>query len=93
MLETELKKLTEAVIKNTEMLAQLIAQKGVIPAPVVEAQMMTNDVFSEAVKAVVRADMSKREKVKAVIKKHGYNVSKDVDPKDFDIILKEVNAL
>ena len=93
MLETELKKLTEAVTKNTEMLAQLIAMKGDTPVPAPVVEVMTNDVFSETVKAVVRADMSKRDKVKAVIKKHGYNVSKDVEPKDFDMILKEVNAL
>ena len=93
MLENELKKLTEAVTKNTEMLAQLIALNGTTPAPTPAPTTMTSDAFSEAVKDVVRTDMSKRDKVKAIIKKHGYNVSKDVEPKDFEVILKEVNAL
>jgi len=95
MLETEIKKLNETMLKNNELLAKLISlQSGTAPTiePAVVSEMSVDE-FSEAVKDFVRDNMDKRQAVKDVIKSFGYRLSKEVEPKDFQAIIDAVHAL
>ena len=63
------------------------------PEPAAETEIISLEVFRKAIGEKSRADATNKERIKGILKAHGYEKTTDVKPEDRKVIMDEAAAI